>query len=234
MMGFSFRGIHSRTFNGLVVKTVNNQLLPRKRSRRITVPGRDGEYIFEDGYNNKLLEFQCYLAKGRIEERRLLAREIADWLSGKGDLVLDGENDKTYKVVSTVNNIDLSVNQAFDTFQLTFETEPFQLGSHKTITVDNPLEVTLVNSGTVPAETVITITGEGNVSVSLGTNTFSLTDMSGKVNLDSKRMLVYTDPMENRLNFFTGEFLKVPPGESILEITGSVSQITINYCDTYI
>lgn len=163
-----------------------------------------------------------------------MAREIADWLSGKGNLVLDGENDKTYKVVSTVNNIDLSINQPFDTFQLTFETEPFQLGSHKTITVDNPLEVTLVNSGTVPAETVITITGEGNVSVSLGTNTFSLTDMSGKVNLDSKRMLVYTDTMENRLNFFTGEFLKVPPGESILEVTGSVSQITINYCDTYI
>ena len=87
MMGFTFRGKHSNEFTGLVVKTINNPLLPPKRVQKVNVIGRDGEYLFEDGYINKILEFRCSLANGTIIERRQRAREIASWLSSAGDLV---------------------------------------------------------------------------------------------------------------------------------------------------
>src|SRR6056297_2776698 len=167
MIGFTYRGKHSREFEGLVIKTDNNLLIASKRFERISIPGRNGQYIFEDGYNNKILEFDCSLIRGTIQSRRQRAREIAYWLSGTGDLVLDGENDKIYKVVRTVSGIDLSLNQVVENFKVVFETEPFQLGTFKSISIDNPTNITLINDGTVEAETIMSITGTGDVSLAL-------------------------------------------------------------------
>jgi len=159
-MGFTFRGIHTSEFKGLVIKTINNPLSPAKRIQRVNVMGRDGEYVFESGYNNKTLEFRCSLANGTIIERRQRAREIASWLSFGGDLVLEYENDKTYKVVKTISDISLAIEQAWDEFNITFETEPFQYGGLKTLSFDNPSTVIVNNQGTYEAETIIGVTGK--------------------------------------------------------------------------
>jgi predicted phage tail component-like protein len=234
MIGFTYRGKHSREFEGLVVKTDNNQLIASRRFERITVPGRNGQYIFEDGYNNKILEFDCSLIKETIQSRRQRAREIAYWLSGTGDLILDGENDKTYKVVRTVSGIDLSLNQVVENFKVVFETEPFQLGIFKSISVDNPTSITLTNNGTEEAETIISVTGTGDISLTLDDKILNLTGVTEKITLDNKRYLVYNDLKENKLDIHSGDFIKIPPGSSELLITGTVSNILIEYYDTYI
>ena len=124
--------------------------------------------MFEDGYINKILEFRCSLANGTIIERRQRAREIASWLSSAGDLVLDYENDKTYKVVKTVCDVSLAIEQAWDEFNITFEVEPFQYGGLKTLSFDNPSTVVVNNQGTYEAETIIGVTGTGNVTITCG------------------------------------------------------------------
>jgi phage-related protein len=234
MIGFTYRGKHSGEFEGLVIKTDNNQLIPSKRFERISVPGRNGQYVFEDGYNNKILEFDCSLIKGTIQSKRQRAREIAYWLSGTGDLILDGENDKIYKVVRTVSDIDLSLNQVVENFKVVFETEPFQLGTSKSISVDNPTNITLINDGTEEAETIISVTGTGDISLTLDDKILNLTGLTEKITLDSKRYLVYNDLKENKLDLHFGDFIKIPPRSSELLITGTVSNILIEYYDTYI
>ena len=234
MMGFTFRGIHTSEFKGLVVKTINNPLSPAKRIQRVNVMGRDGEYVFESGYNNKILEFRCSLANGTIIERRQRAREIASWLSSAGDLVLDYENDKKYKVVKTVSDISLAVEQAWDEFSIIFEAEPFQYGGFKTVSFDNPTSVVANNAGTYEAETIIEITGTGNVTISCGTQSFTLTGMTVKLNVDSKRMLVYTDALSNSISKHSGGFIKLSPGNNTITVTGSVSNMTVIFHDTYI
>ena len=234
MMGFTFRGKHSNEFTGLVVKTINNPLLPPKRVQKVNVMGRDGEYLFEDGYINKNLEFRCSLAKGTIYERRQVARDIASWLSASGELVLDNENDKTYKVVKTVCDVSLVVEQAWDEFNITFETEPLQYGGLKTLSFDNPSTVVVNNQGTYEAETIIGVTGTGNVTVASGDYSFTLTGMTGKLNVDSKRMIVYTDAKDNEITKHSGGFIRLSPGNSTITVTGSVSSMTIKFYDTYI
>ncbi len=233
-MGFTFRGIHTSEFKGLVVKTIYNPLSPAKRIQRVTVMGRDGEYVFENGYNNKFLEFRCSLAKGTIIERRQRAREIASWLSSTGDLVLDYENDKTYKVIKTVSDISLSMEQAWDEFNITFETEPFQYGEFKTLSFDNPSTVVVNNQGTYEAETLISITGTGNVTVSSEGYSFTLIGITEKLNIDSKKMLVYTDANENEISKHSGNFIKLKPGNNTITVTGFVSNMTVKFNDTYI
>ncbi len=234
MMGFTFRGRHTREFVGLVVKTVNNPLLPSKRINRVNVMGRDGEYIFENGYNNKELEFKCMMAKGTIKERRIRAREIASWLSGTGDLVLDYEEDKTYKVVKTVSDVSLTVEQVVDEFSIIFEVEPFQFGSFQTFSVDNPTSVVITNNGNVEADTLISVTGTGDVTITCGTQSFTLKGMTEKLNLDSKRMLVYTDVLVNAISKHDGDFIKLAHGNNTINVTGTISNITIKFYDTYI
>ncbi len=234
MMGFIFRGKHSNEFTGFVVKTVNNPLLPLKRMKKVNVIGHDGEYLFEDGYNNKILEFRCSLAKGTIKERRQVARDIASWLSATGDLILDNENDKTYKVVKTVNDVSLAIEQAWDEFNIIFEAESFQYGGLKTMSFDNPTSVVVNNAGTYEAETIIGVTGTGNVTITCGTESFTLTGLTGKLNVDSKRMLVYTDALANEISKHSGEFIRLAPGNNTIAVTGSVSNMTVKFNDTYI
>ena len=233
-MGFTFRGIHTSEFKGLVVKTINNPLSPAKRIQRVNVMGHDGEYVFESGYNNKILEFRCSLANGTINERRQRAREIASWLSSAGDLVLDYENDKTYKVVKIVSDVALSIEQAWDEFNIAFETEPFQYGGLKTLSFDNPSTVVVNNQGTYEADTIISITGTGNVSVSSGEYSFTLNEVTEKLNTDSKRMLVYTDANTNGISKHSGNFIRLKPGNNTINITGSVSNMTVKFHDIYI
>lgn len=234
MMGFTFRGKHTREFEGLVVKTVNNPLLPSKRINRVNVMGYDGEYIFENGYNNKLHEFRCMMAKGTIKERRIRARDIASWLSGTGDLILDYENDKTYKVVKTVSDVSLTVEQVVDEFSIIFEVEPFQYGSFQNISVDNATSVVITNNGNAEADTLISVTGTGNVTITCGTKTSALNGMTEKLNLDSKRMLVYTDDLTNAISKHYGDFIKLAAGNNTLKITGSISNLSVKFYDTYI
>lgn len=234
MMGFAFREKHTSEFKGLVVKTVNNPLLPSKRINRVNVMGHNGEYIFENGYNNKVLEFKCMMAKGTIKERRMRARDVALWLSGTGDLILDYEDDKTYKVVRTVSDVSLTVEQVVDEFSIIFEVEPFQYGSFQNFSVDNPTTVVITNNGNIEADTLISVTGTGDVTITCGTKTCALNGMTEKLNLDNKRMLVYTDTLTNAISKHSGDFIKLTPGNNTLNITGSVSNLTVKFYDTYI
>lgn len=234
MMGFTFKEKHTREYKGLIVKTINNPLLPPKRISRVNVMGYDGEYIFENGYNNKILEFKCVMAKGTIKERRIRAREIASWLSGTGDLILDYESDKTYKVVKIVSDVSLTIEQVVDEFNIIFEVEPFQYGSFQNISVDNPTSVAITNNGNIKADTLISVTGTGNIIVACGSQSFTLTGITEKLNLDSKRMLVYNDTIINAISKHSGDFIKLPPGNNTINITGTVSNITIKFYDTYI
>lgn len=233
-MGFTFRGKHSNEFTGLVVKTINNPLSPAKRVQRVNVMGYDGEYLFESGYNNKLLEFKCSLSKGTINARRQRARDIAEWLSVTGDLVLDYESDKTYKVVKTVSDISLAIEQAWDEFSIIFETEPLQYGGLKTLSFNNPTSIVVNNQGTYEAETIISITGTGSVTVTSGEYSFTLTGMTGKLNIDSKRMIIYTDTIINGISKHSGNFIKLKPGNNTITVNGSVSDMTVKFHDTYI
>ena len=50
-MGIKFNGKHSDEF-GIPFRTVSIPILPPKRQTKLGIQGRDGEYIFEDGYDN--------------------------------------------------------------------------------------------------------------------------------------------------------------------------------------
>ena len=61
-----------------------------------------------------------------------------------------------------------------------------------------------------------------------------LKGMSDKINVDSKKMIVYTDGMNNGISMHSGGFIKLLPGNNVINVTGSVSNMTVKFQDTYI
>ncbi len=120
------------------------------------------------------------------------------------------------------------------TFLHSLETEPFQYGGLKTLSFDNPTSVVVNNTGTYEADTIISVTGNGNITVTSSDYSFILTGMTGKLNLDSKKMIVYADGMANGISNHSGSFIRLKPGNNNIIVTGSVSNITIKYHDTFI
>ena len=146
------------------------------------------------------------------------------------DLVFDYEPDKTFKTVRAVHNVFSTIENGLDEFQITFECEPYQLGQSREISGSGSL--TLTNGGTAPAETVITVTGSGNITVNCAGMSFTLSGMTGSVTVDSKRMIVYSGSV-NRASWHSCGFIRIPPGEHTMTVTGGAGAI-VRYHDTWL
>ena len=227
--GFTLNEKHSREF-GIFVRTLSHPTLPPIRASRASIRGRPGDLVFEDAPENKLITLLCSTA-GSVSGRRDAARRIAAWLSGSAysGLAFDYEPDKTFTVVSAVSDVSSFIGNGLDEFQIIFECEPYQLGQEREEYGSGSL--TLENGGTAPSETVITVNGSGNVAVSCAGMSFTLSGMSGSITLDSKRMIVYSGTI-NRAGLHGGGFIRIPPGEHTMTVTGSASVI-VRYRDTW-
>ncbi|MCF8020903.1 MAG: phage tail family protein [Vallitaleaceae bacterium] len=236
-LGFTFNGRHSSEL-GLYIRTKSNPLLPNKRIVKETVMGKDGSYIFEDGYEDKELEFECTLLEDDLETRRLMARDIAEWLVSKGDLILDYESDKKYIVIQTVNNIDLAFENGADIFDIKFVCEPFQYSviENEGTSFDNPIgDISIINSGSHKVLPVIEITGTGAIIIESNNKSFIYSNLNGTVYVDCENYIVYSgNPKVNKLSNFSGDFINLIKGENIVNVTGTITNIKFIYRNTYI
>lgn len=262
-MGFTFNGIHSDTF-GIGVNTESIPYIASKRQTIIEVQGRDGQYVFEDGYNNIQITLSCAIGDYEIQNRRKRAREIASWLSSTGKLVFDYEKDIEYMVVKTTNNISASVlgRKFKDEFTIIFECEPFQQvsdevmetpkwseaenewkwtdiswnGYERVFSVTVGQTITVINVGTYKNLPIIILTGTASNAIIGG---FSLKNLAGTVYVDCKNQIVYSIVGGNKVNRiydFDGTFPEILPGINEFTIGGTITNLLIdfNYNHTYL
>ena len=236
-LGFYFNGKHSNDM-GLVIKTESNPLFPKKRIEMETVMGKDGAYTFEGSYNNKTLKFRCVFLESDMITRRLLARNLSEWLSSKGDLILDYEPDKKYIVTQTVNDIDLILENVYDTFSIAFEVMPQQYSvNNQSISLDNPTsQIGIFYSGNYKALPLLEVTGTGNISITTNGKTFTYTGLTGTIYIDCNHCLVYSgnNPKINKLANFSGDFIQLIKGLNAIDLTGTITNIKIKFNNTYI
>jgi phage-related protein len=261
-MGFKFNNRHSDEF-GMAVITSKISYIPSKRQTSIQVNGRDGEYIFEDGYNNIQNEFICKIGGYDIYERRKRARSIAAWLSSTGSLILDSEKDVEYRVVKSVSDVYASVfgREYREEFTVIFECEPFQKqtyyndglawedvdsgweysnipwdGYDRTFTVNSGQTIDVVNGGTYKNFPLITLSGVASL-VTIGD--FTITNLDGTIYIDCHNRLVYSmngASKVNKIGNFSGKFPQLNPGSNLFMITGSITNLIISfdYKNTYL
>ena len=259
-MGFKFNDQHSDDL-GIYFTTEAIPYIAPKRSTVIEVQGRDGQYVFEDGFNNILITLTCVIIGSKVLERRKQARVAAAWLANTGILVFDYEPDIEYNVIKVTNDIQAAMVKAVDEFTITFECEPYQKqtfyndsltwgeasiawgyanipwgGYDRTFTVESGDSIDVVNAGTYKALPVIKLSGTA-ASVTIGPLTF--TDLAGDVYIDCKNYVVYElsgSTKVNRISDFSGDFIEIDPGSNVLGISGTITSLTVefDYKNTYL
>lgn len=120
-------GTHNSLKDWGIVVNGYDVLLPPKRERKLTIPGRSGKYDYGSKlYDERTLVIECYLER-QITKAEL--REIAYALSEKRNLTLWQEPDKHYVAElydpSEVTDFPMEIMRAFT---LTFVCEPFAYG----------------------------------------------------------------------------------------------------------
>lgn len=125
MIGFTFNGIHSSTYN-IVSKSNDRSLLPDQIKKEIIIPGKHGSYDFEDNtYSNRQIKIDISYIGNSIDALRNQMRLISAWLSQSSycKLFFDDEPSVYYwaKVYSSASLTNLF---RYGKTSITFECQP--------------------------------------------------------------------------------------------------------------
>ena len=165
--GFTFKYVHSSIY-GITYRADSRMLLPETRKSGITIPGRSGTYYQRDGaYNTREESFTCYYQPKISQTTARATRDIAMWLSGRGQIVFDDEPDKYYiGMLSGAPPLDRHLK--YGEFELTFLYDPpFAFGAEQRKplavgvnpiayagTAETPCQIIINNTGSTTVQTL--------------------------------------------------------------------------------
>lgn len=245
MNGLKFNNKHSFEDFGLVLKSYRN-IKPALRKREIEIPGKDGGYTFpSSSYDKRIINCKFSLIDcATLEELRLKAREISDWLSAENaNLEFDDEVGKIY-TATVFSSIDAEEIATMQEFNVEFECQPFAIGeiethgkyiySYEEYAVNNPGTKEIGLGSQQGAFFIIKITGTfDDISISMNGKTISyntaITD--SEIIIDNCNATI----KENDVNVIhnaegdLGDFLTLNTGDNLVIVDGTNLDVEITF-----
>ena len=214
-----FKDIDSREL-GLFMERCPEKISPKRRDDTFTVPGRHGNLTTTDGAFDTYIRSAEFIVK---DEKRI--DEICAHFKGSGWLIFSNEPDRKYKA-RVANQIEFShVIRHFKRFVVEFEVQPFGYDVfEQTITKTAPFS--LFNIGTFEAEPIITIFGNGNITLYVNNKSIYLKEITDKIIIDSEMKNAYNNSVS--LNYkMSGDFPILSLGENNISWVGDVIKLEI-------
>ena len=224
MNTFTFDNRSSADF-GLIVAEKDIHSAPVYDQQFVSVPGRNGDVIIDNGrYNNTDVSYTCY-----CKDLSANMKAVKQWLCRPGYFKLTDTYDPLYFRYAAfasklkVDELLRNVGKA----ELVFNCKPFRYS------VAGQTKQTLTSSGTVinpesfPALPYIKITGSGAVTLNIGAKAYSFTSIPTYLEVNSELMSCYKGSTlyNNRIGFT--EFPVLQPGNNSISWTGSVTKVEI-------
>ena len=254
------RTIDFEDFN-YILKTTSYQQIPTVRNSQKNVIGRDGNFTFRDGFNNKKIKVKLTaMDSPDIMIRRSNARELTQELIKPGKLILDYEKNVYYDA-NIFNGATVKFNSSYDELTIEFVVDPIAFsrigGDLVWNTLDIPWQlidipwsgdsfnydvvptnvIEVVNRGNIDSSPIITIEGVGDVTFTHSNGeTFTYSGLNGIIHIDSRNMIVYDDSLVNAIINYSGDFIKLDVGTNNITVTGTFATLNVNFAkkDFYI
>ena len=127
-MYFIYDNKNSKDFN-IKIKSINNLSSPQRSIEKISVLGRNGELVIDNGnFENFILTIECYL-NCSSEDKNIISREIKKWLQSDFSykkLILS-DNEEFYYEAYCDTKLDFEyVSSNFESFLISFSCKPFK------------------------------------------------------------------------------------------------------------
>lgn len=192
-------GKDSRYIDGFLVQELPPISKPKIRTDVVEIDGRDGDIVTPLGYSayDKELKIGLY-GNYRIDD-------IISYFDSSGVVTFSNEVDKFYRY-QIIEQIDFERLVRFRTATVKFHVQPFKYSRVETkkIFTFERADITSVgvrNGGNTIARPIITIEGEGNVSLSLnGKSIFAIAFGEDRsITIDTEKMEAYNgSTLKNR------------------------------------
>lgn len=228
MLSFNFGSKNSYDDFGILISKRPSIPSPKRRVNTINIPGRDSNLIFDEKtYEDITLTVEC-----SVKDKENLANKIDDikgWLfeTGQSDLTFSFQDDRKY-IAQVVNAIDFKqIYKCFGEFPIIFNCRPFKYAIENNIINIIKTGTSVKNLGTIESEPIITIYGSGDIVFKVNDQEVSIKGITEKVILNSIIQDCYDDKGNNLNGKMSGEFLKLKPGENIIEWSGNVTKLEL-------
>lgn len=226
----------SRDF-GLEVETFPNYEIPERIFEKVSVPGRNGEVIFDTGaYKNSKRSYKVSLATYDEESYSVKMNQIAEWLhSSSGYARLEDSYDEDFFRYAYYSG-SLSIENLFDEAgraTLDFECKPQRYYKYGEIPIEFTTNGKIQNKTPFTSLPVIHVYIGGNQAqstVTIGNYGFTILANSGtNLIVDSELQDAYygTENKNHCISFGNRNFPKLLPGLSNVSFTGDVYKIEI-------
>lgn len=196
------------------------RISPKRRDEAIKISGRHGTLTATDG------TFEPYILQTEFIAKDLSKTDkICSHFKGEGDLIFSDNENRKYK--AKVNNqIEFSrIIRSLKRFVAEFEVQPFMYEAiSSTLTLTEPTSI--FNTGTFESEPIITVYGQGDITLTINNLNLILNGIDERITLNSEILNAYKDtlPLNNKMS---GDFPVFSVGENIISWTGSVTKLEI-------
>ena len=196
------------------------RISPKRRDESIIISGRHGALTTTDG------TFESYILQVEFILKDISKTDkICSHFKGEGDLIFSDNLNRRYK--ARVNNqIEFSrVIRSLKRFAVEFEVQPFMYESvPSTIILTEPTDI--LNTGTFESEPIITVYGQGNITLTFNNSNIILNNIEEKITINSEILNAY-DGNSSLNNKMSGDFPVFKLGENNISWTGSVTKLEI-------
>ena len=218
-------GVNSNTITGLAINELPPITKPPLRTLIEEIDGRDGDLITDLGYGayDKVMTIGLY--------HTFDIDQIIAFFNGSGTIVFSNEPDKKYNF-KIIEQIDYESLIKFKTATITLHCQPFKYPLTDTPIVLTTGDNTINNAGNIYSKPLLSISGSGTITVSLGGNQIFSIDMSdiSTITIDTTLMEAYNPNTGVLLNRkVTGDYSKfyLVKGNNTLNLNGTITGATI-------
>ncbi|MBQ8300677.1 MAG: phage tail family protein, partial [Clostridia bacterium] len=94
--GFSFKGIHSSSFQGMTVKTKDRPITPEMKEETYSSANQNSEHSSaranpygHEYYNDRIFQIELSVASDNIDDLQNKIAKLSRWIMGSGELIFD-------------------------------------------------------------------------------------------------------------------------------------------------
>ena len=220
-------GVSSQTISGLLIQNLPPISKPKQRVEVEEIDGRDGDIVTTLGYGAYDKDFEIGLYGDYDVD------EIIAYFNSQGTVIFSNEDDKYYNY-QILEQIDFERLVRYKTATVKMHIQPFKYSAEdneKIFAIDDETSINIRNSGNIYSRPIITITGTGNIGITLnGVQLFSINMGSyTSITIDTNNMNAYNGSTLLNRNV-TGSYdnFKLNVGKNTISWSGSVTQIEIS------
>ena len=230
-MGYIIYNGKSSKEVGLEVETFPAYTSPKRSYEKVTVPGRSGDLIIDNGSWENVVRTYSVSVGSRHRDYTEMVNKISEWLHSSFNYcrLEDSYEPEYYRLAAFLDEIEFSniYNQGAQA-ELSFDCKPqrfLKVG-------DDPIVITsktlIYNPTSFESSPIITVYGKGAGSVTVGQTTVMISDIKTTLILDCEIDDAYYNT-ENRNSTISVEhgFPKISPGGVEIGFSGGVTKVEV-------